>query len=69
MMQFPETYCRKCGDKNSLVFFAPVFVAGVDARDSSKHQTGIGTHICFACAMSRGWIDHASGNLKTGVAL
>ena len=64
-----DSYCRKCHGRNHLVFFAPVFVAGIDARNSTPHPIGVGTHICFDCAESRGWIDWKTGNLKQGVTL
>lgn len=66
---FADSYCRKCQGRNHLVFFAPVFVAGIDARNGQKHETGVGTHICFDCANRQGWIDPRNGNLKQGVAL
>ena len=67
-MTFPDSYCRKCTGKNHVVFFAPVFVAGMDARNSEKHETGIGTHICIACAISHGFAD-SQGNLRAGITL
>ena len=67
-MTFPDSYCRKCNGKNHVVFFAPVFVAGMDARNSAKHETGIGTHICITCAISHGFAD-MQGNLLAGVSL
>lgn len=75
-MTMPDSYCRKCDGKNHWVFFAPVFVAGIDARDSavdsrgvrSRHPVGIGTHICMDCAISHGFAN-ARGELKEGVAL
>ena len=67
-MPFADSYCRKCGDKNHIVFFAPVFVAGMDARDSSKHSIGVGTHICLECAIAHGFAN-SWGELKPGVAL
>lgn len=68
MKGFPDSYCRKCDGKNHAVFFAPVFVYGMDARDSSRHAIGVGTHICLDCAISHGYADK-QGNLKSGVTL
>lgn len=67
-MGFPDSYCRKCHGKNHVAFFAPVFVAGIDARNGSKHEQGVGTHICVPCAISHGFAD-SQGNLKPGVRL
>jgi hypothetical protein len=67
-MQFPDSYCRKCNGKNHVVFFAPVFVVGLDCRDSTPHATGVGTHICLDCAIKAGFADR-QGNLKPGVVL
>lgn len=67
--QFADSYCRKCGGKNHIVFFAPVFVSGIDARNGAKHDIGIGSHVCFECAETRNWIDRKTGNLKQGVQL
>lgn len=65
----PDSYCRKCGGKNHCVMFAPVFVAGMDARSATRCDgRGIGTHICLDCAISHGFAD-AQGYLKPGVAL
>jgi hypothetical protein len=67
-MTFPDSYCRKCHGKNNVVFFAPVFVAGMDARDSSRHDVGVGTHICLSCAIAHGFAN-SRGELKAGVSL
>lgn len=68
MIPFPDSYCRKCNGKNHMVFFAPVFVAGRDARGNGPHPVGIGTHICVECAIAHGLAD-SQGQLKAGVAL
>jgi len=68
MNPFPDSYCRKCDGKNHVVFFAPVFVAGMDARNSAKHEIGIGTHICMECAIGHGFAD-SQGNLRAGITL
>ena len=68
-MLFPDSYCRKCASKNGTVFLAPVFVAGIDARDGSHHPVGIGTHICLECAESRDWIDTRTGNVRADTTL
>lgn len=67
-MTMPDSYCRKCNGKNHWVYFAPVFVAGMDCRDSTRHPVGIGTHICMDCAMALGYAD-SQGFLKDGVTL
>lgn len=67
-MTIPDSHCRKCDGKNHWVFFAPVFVARMDARDSTPHEIGIGTHICMDCAIALGFAD-SQGLLKEGVTL
>lgn len=67
-MTMPDSHCRKCDGRNHMVFFAPVFVAGIDARNGAKHETGVGTHICLNCAIAHGFSD-TQGNLKAGVTL
>lgn len=67
-MLMPDSYCRKCNGKNNAVFFAPVFVAGIDARNGARHETGVGTHICMECAIASGFAN-SRGELKQGVTL
>jgi len=66
---FATSYCRKCDEKNSAVFFAPVCIENFDARKSKPSRETIGTHICYDCAAERQWVDPRTGNLLDGVTL
>ena len=66
---FATSYCRKCGEKNSMIFFAPVCVDKFDARAGKPSAETIGTHICYDCAVKQRWVDPRTGNLLNGVAL
>ena len=63
---FPQMTCRKCESKNPIVYFAPVIVPSLMARDNTPQYPA--TCICLSCAKSRGWLD-GDDNLKSGVQL
>lgn len=66
---FATSYCRKCDEKNSAVFFAPVCIENFDARTGKSSRETIGTHICYNCAVERRWVNPGTGNLLDGVTL
>jgi hypothetical protein len=68
-MSFPPMECRKCGGINPLVYFAPVYVAGINAI-TGKREAGQGkaSCICIPCAIRAGFADK-QGNIREGVKL
>jgi hypothetical protein len=68
-MSFPPVECRKCGAINPLVYFSPVYVAGMNAI-TGKREAGQGkaSCICIPCAIRAGFADK-QGNIREGVTL
>jgi hypothetical protein len=68
-MTFPPMECRKCGAINPLVYFAPVYVAGMNAI-TGKLEAGHGkaSCICIPCAILAGFADK-QGNILEGITL